>query len=326
MGCSSSDQGAVDKSVSPTLVVTEQATPTPQPTLVSAATSTPEPTTAPIPTSEPTATPAPEPTATPAPEPTATPALEPTATTVSDSTGLIAFSSESFYVGETGNFRISVMKPDGSGQREIIDLHGDNARPKWSPDGLQITFSQTQWLSDPFFQVWSVEPDGANLEKLEEFPEWSLFAFSPDDTQFAFISEFPWNMTFETEFDNQIYVMEVVGEVANLTQLTDFDSSISTILGDWSPDGSKIVFSHGDSNSSEIYVMDVDGSNQTRLTSNEFEDGSPSWSTDGTRIVYHSNRDGNFEIYVMDSDGLNQTRITFNTYDDKSPDWGTEAP
>ena len=70
--------------------------------------------------------------------------------------------------------------------------------------------------------------------------------------------------------------------------------------------------SHRDGNP-EIYLMDINGKNQRRLTNNRHEDWYPSWSPDGKRIVFHSNRDGHVidgrptdEIYVMDADGNNQ--------------------
>ena len=45
----------------------------------------------------------------------------------------------------------------------------------------------------------------------------------------------------------------------------------------WSPDGSKIAFTTDRDGNDEIYVMNADGSNQTRLTNNEGDDISPSW-------------------------------------------------
>ena len=72
-----------------------------------------------------------------------------------------------------------------------------------------------------------------------------------------------------------------------------------------SPLHAKIVFySHRDGNW-EIYTMNSDGSNQTRLTFNEAADSAPAWSPNGRQIAFDSNRDGNDEVYVMDADGKN---------------------
>ena len=67
--------------------------------------------------------------------------------------------------------------------------------------------------------------------------------------------------------------------------------------------------------------MNADGSNQTRLTSNDSVDGSPAWSPNGTRIAFNAGRDVNWEIYTMNADGSNQTRLTFNEAIDSDPSW-----
>jgi len=61
----------------------------------------------------------------------------------------------------------------------------------------------------------------------------------------------------------------------------------------WSPDGSKIAFmSDRDGGDIEIYVMNADGSHQTRLTNSPGRDAHPSWSPDGKNIYFQSPRDG----------------------------------
>jgi Tol biopolymer transport system component len=105
-------------------------------------------------------------------------------------------------------------------------------------------------------------------------------------------------------------------------------NSLSPFVVALAPAAGKIVFhSTRDSNLRELYVMNSDGTNQTRLTTNTTVDQLPSFSGDGSKIVFSSNRD-TFpfnEIYVMNADGSNQTRLTNNTVDDLSPSANSNA-
>ena len=74
----------------------------------------------------------------------------------------------------------------------------------------------------------------------------------------------------------------------------------------------------------EIYIMNADGSGQTRLTFNNFRDVCPSISPDGRKIVFSSNRDGDYEIYIMNCDGSNQQRLTTSVGFDLHPDWSPD--
>ena len=92
----------------------------------------------------------------------------------------------------------------------------------------------------------------------------------------------------------------------------------------------KIVFYSTRDGNGEIYTMNSNGSNQTRLTFNETSDGAPVWSPNGQQIAFHSSRhddndphtdEENTEIYVMDADGENQRRLTHYPGLDTRPDW-----
>jgi Tol biopolymer transport system component len=87
----------------------------------------------------------------------------------------------------------------------------------------------------------------------------------------------------------------------------------------------KIAFtSHRDGNA-EIYVMNADGSNPTRLTFFSASDGQPSFSGGGSKIAFESYRNGNAEIYVMYSNGFDQTRLTNNAAADTDPSFSPDG-
>jgi Tol biopolymer transport system component len=75
----------------------------------------------------------------------------------------------------------------------------------------------------------------------------------------------------------------------------------------------KIAFiSNRDSARTEIYTMNADGTNPTRLTNNETHDVSPTFSADGKKIAFSRENDPSIEdnnIWVMNADGSGQTDL-----------------
>jgi TolB protein len=53
----------------------------------------------------------------------------------------------------------------------------------------------------------------------------------------------------------------------------------------------------------EIYIANLDGSEITKLTDNDFVDAQPAWFPSGDRVFFVSNRAGSFELYTMNPDG-----------------------
>ncbi len=87
----------------------------------------------------------------------------------------------------------------------------------------------------------------------------------------------------------------------------------------------KIAFTSTRDGNHEIYSMNADGSNQTRLTNNAAADDNPAWSPDGTKIAFTSIRDGNYEIYIMNANGSSQTNLTNNVSRDDYPAWSPDG-
>jgi WD40-like Beta Propeller Repeat len=110
------------------------------------------------------------------------------------------------------------------------------------------------------------------------------------------------------------------GEGTQLTRARTIDRDAA-----WSADGRRIAFMSERDGNPEIYVMNADGSAQTRLTTDPAVDVDPTFSPDGTRLAFTSTRDGNPEIYVMAVDGSAQSRLTFDSAADQQADWSPDG-
>jgi Tol biopolymer transport system component len=94
--------------------------------------------------------------------------------------------------------------------------------------------------------------------------------------------------------------------------------------------GTIVLYSERDGNP-EIYTMNTDGSEQTRLTFNSFEDSSPVWSPDGSQIAFISDRDDPqpgkyfpnclYQLYVINADGSGEHKLLETEFATLHPDW-----
>jgi dipeptidyl aminopeptidase/acylaminoacyl peptidase len=95
-----------------------------------------------------------------------------------------------------------------------------------------------------------------------------------------------------------------------------------------SPDGSRIAFVSTRDGNPEIYVMDADGTNLTRVTNDPLADGRPVFTPDGAALVYQSTRVGKPQISTAPIGGGAAKVLTtdsVNTTPTVSPDGATIA-
>ena len=104
----------------------------------------------------------------------------------------------------------------------------------------------------------------------------------------------------------------------NVSQLTN-SPSIDT-SPTFSPDGQKIVFNSDRGGSQQLYTMNLDGSNQRRISFKKGRYATPVWSPRGDLIAFTKMYEGEFYIGVMRPDGSGE-RLISKGYLVEAPTW-----
>ena len=230
--------------------------------------------------------------------------------------------------------QVWVVNADGSNARQITSAPLAepwlfNFNPTWSPDSTKLAFrGYADGTADLDLHI--IDADGTDQRRVSStYHKAAEPSWSPDGTKIAFTKYGDSNCRdgIPISGDAEIWVMNVSDGVA--TQLTGRDSSTepacvnkqpqtySTVFHathpEWSPDGTKIAYTGGRGGSdTAVWVMDADGTNETRLTSVPGYSRQPSWSHDGTQIAYSTYAGTEFgsEIWIINADGTNPQRIT----------------
>jgi Tol biopolymer transport system component len=212
-----------------------------------------------------------------------------------------------------------VINADGKNRINITNTPNvDEWRPAWFPSGNKIAYAREgigASAIDSAIEVLTLD-DSSKVTKTTRLTEDGGFpAVSPNGKRLAFVSD--------RDGDAEIYVMRTdapEGPNNRPVKLTD-NATYSDSQPDWSPDGSRIVYSSSrGGNWEDIFVMRADGSGKKNLNRNPARDQHPVFSPDGRWIAFDSDRDGNQEIWKMKADGTRPTKLT-NSGDNLQPDW-----
>jgi Tol biopolymer transport system component len=127
---------------------------------------------------------------------------------------------------------------------------------------------------------------------------------------------------FEYRNPTEIHIVNADG--SNLTNTAinkPSDHFVDPVL---SPDGKRLAYYSMELGPAEVYVMNLDGSNQMRLTGTETTNYDPVWSQDGKRIAFIWWSGQNNEIAVINSNGSGQMRLT-NKGENRFPVWSPDS-
>lgn len=245
--------------------------------------------------------------------------------------GICVGGARSFDPDMLDRLDICSIDADGTNLREVRTGAGAED-PAWAPDGERIAYSRSSWSGDA--DIWVAAADGTGARRVtggpgkKRSPSWA-----PDGRSIAFESD--------EGGTRQIHVVSSDGGPSTrLAPGGSFSEGPS-----WSNDGRRIAFYSDRSDKPEsahtkelrrapggdllppslpapdIFVMDADGSDVVRVTSDAFDNLSPDWSPDDRSLVFVSDRDGRHQLYVMAVDGTGQRRLTTGFGSAEFPSW-----
>lgn len=166
---------------------------------------------------------------------------------------------------------------------------------------------------DGQLRLHTILPDGSDMQRVSDFvlnPIAPLAHLSPDGTRIALTG---------TGDSGRATIFTMNADGSDVVRLTDLYFSRDPR---WSPDGERLAFEGATSlaewsdGSTDIYVVDADGSNLVNLSAHPTRDFQPAWSPDGEVIAFVSDRHEppedwrsfftDWAIYLVDADGATE--------------------
>ena len=184
-----------------------------------------------------------------------------------------------FQSTRSGNLDIWVMNKDGSNPVQLTNNDSYDYLPSFTPDGNKITF--TSWRKENNDEeqaphIYIMNSDGSDQKRLvEESMKTSAGAmWHPSEDKFLFTKKV-------NDKGADIFEADKNGKI--IRRLTN--DTLYSGGGQYSPDGTKIIYTQDYGDRTEIIIMDSDGNNP-KIILNDGQNYYPNWSPDNRWIVF----------------------------------------
>ena len=226
-------------------------------------------------------------------------------------------SSESslvFSSHRNGNLDIYSINTDTLEEINLTNSRYDESKPIVAKNGNEIVFI-TKDVNRYSIETMSISggPRNQLTNNSNDLPLFNNVEWSPTSDRLSFVQSIT-----STAIKSGLYIVEA--NDSNPMRLTSLKVQTG---GNWSKDGSRVVFTVKDTYQQGTYVRNPNGVNEYRLTTTI--DSNPMWSPVANKIAYVSETNSTPDIYLMDDDGSNIKRLTNNEYIKSDISWSPDG-
>ncbi len=187
------------------------------------------------------------------------------------------------------------------------------------PTDTQTKDKNYKWDLTPYMNIYETELTGSNLTPLTTGSAYHAeCAYSPDGSQIVYASNEDGSMN--------LYTMNADGSAVRQITHTNHCYNGGPFF---SPDGKHIVFraDRDKRDYLQIYMIDINGSNERQLTNNGAVNWAPYWHPDGNVIAFTTSLHGHrqYELYLLNIDTNVQYRLTHNPSFDGLPSFSKDG-
>jgi multidrug efflux pump subunit AcrA (membrane-fusion protein) len=198
-----------------------------------------------------------------------------------------------------------------SGEKRQVSANANDVRPRWSPDGNRLLFTNTA-RNEMTIQ------DGPSRDASHHILHFDAVYLPGKYPTWLNEGQVVYNGCSNWTYDGKcgLYIAEIRGRMRPL-RLTDDPTDIAPAAR-----GTRVVFmSHRDGNW-ELYAVNTDGRDLTRLTQDQAADGLPVWIGDKA-LGFLSNRGGAWAVWAMRPEGGQPWKL-FDLNGEMGEDWPDE--
>jgi len=186
---------------------------------------------------------------------------------------------------------IHLIRPDGSGERELVTRNGGTALC-WTPDGRRLLYEEPE-----SWRLFRVRSDLRIMEVATRRRRWVTRGLrardpdvSPDGAVIVFVRQ--------RADGSGLALIGLDGK--GLRDLTAPETGTQWGSPQWSPSGDAIVASRWrEGGHLDIVRVDPASGQAVTLTDDRAKDVEPVWTPDGTHVVFRSDRDGVSNLYAV---------------------------